>query len=295
MKPLWLLLTFFFSAGLAIEDMEAGQAGDDPANAEKDRAMLGISTASVSSSLREYLGLDPGFGIQIHAVVPGTPAAESGLQRKDILVQLNDQRLISPEHLALLINSHSPGDSVELHLIRQGERKKIDTTLGVLDPELVRTAVRPGFNALDSRQPHSLQDEMRKQQGIWEEWMRKRGESADGRSGEVKRDLEAPGETPDFPIHIFGKEGIVTIDNPGGSITLNTEGGETSITIRDSEGKIIHEGMYDPDKGMESLPEEARELLKDMKLETLSRFPMPELPRKKISSPPMPDAPPQAL
>lgn len=277
---------------------DAGVASEG--GTSEPRAMLGVATAAVSPSLRDYLGLDPGFGIQIHDVVPDSPAAQSGLKEQDILTRLDDQLLISPEHLALLINARSPGDTVVFHLIRKGEKKRIEAVLGALDPDLIRAAVLSGplpeAGENPSLRDRGWEDEMRKQQEIWEGWIRNRIDhgpapgSSDGRSHR-----EANRDGAGFPIRVFGKEGIVTIDNPRGSVTLVTEGGESEITIRDPDGEILHEGVYDPEKGVEALPEEARELLRNMELGDFSSFSLPPPLRKKISSPMFPPPKPRVL
>ncbi|MDF1849701.1 MAG: PDZ domain-containing protein [Verrucomicrobiales bacterium] len=297
MKTFGLFLCLGASLGIAFASPETESAAAEGTQAEQERAMLGVATASVSPSLRDYLGLDPGFGIQIHDVLEGTPAADSGLETKDILVQLDNQRLISPEHLALLINTRAPGDKVELHLIRQGERTKMEVRLGALDPEAIPTVFRPDLQARASDPSHPWKDQMRKQQEIWEQWMKNRsGAEPPGSLGKANGDTPTGGRgEPSFPIHVFGKEGMVTIDNPNGSVTLETNGGETTITIRDGSDQLIHEGPLDAEKGVEGLPEKAREHLKKMKLDDLSQLSLPIPLKKRISAPMPPQMPPRIL
>jgi hypothetical protein len=88
---------------------------------------------------------------------------------------------------------------------------------------------------------------------------------------------------------------MVTIDNPNGSVTLETNGGETTITIRDGSDQLIHEGPLDAEKGVEGLPEKAREHLKKMKLDDLSQLSLPIPLKKRISAPMPPQMPPRIL
>jgi hypothetical protein len=253
-----------------------------------------VATALVPPSLRDHLGLDPGFGIQVHEVVPETPAATAGLMRHDILVKLDDQLLISPEHLSLLIGIHMPGDTVELHFIRKGEQKTIDVTLVKLDPAKWPQQFRTDALSAAPNGPPSFgnwQDQMRKQQEHWQKWSEKQDGALNSKDA-TEDSAASPSSRghSEFPITVFGKEGVINIDNPEGFLRMKTEGGETQITIRDASDELVYEGVFDPDAGIESLPEEAQEQLKRMKLQNLPRLTLPAKPPRKISSPmpPMP-------
>ena len=74
-----------------------------PAPTREKITFLGVSTFHLSPSLREHLEIAEGFGIQVHEVMPDSPADLSGLKKNDILLRFNDQLLISPEHLSLLV------------------------------------------------------------------------------------------------------------------------------------------------------------------------------------------------
>ncbi|MEM7697251.1 MAG: PDZ domain-containing protein [Verrucomicrobiota bacterium] len=74
---------------------------------------------------------------------------------------------------------------------------------------------------------------------------------------------------PGFPVNIFGAEGILKIDNEAGELTITHNEGEHFIEMRDISGELIHEGPYDPDQGVESLPAAAQEHLQKMKLDSL--------------------------
>ena len=99
----------------------------------KPRTWLGIAMRAVPDSLREYLELPDGFGVQVEHVAAKSPADEAGLQPHDILTHLDDQRIISPEHVAILVRSMKKGAKVEMTYIRKGKEQNTTVTLGERD------------------------------------------------------------------------------------------------------------------------------------------------------------------
>lgn len=74
---------------------------------------------------------------------------------------------------------------------------------------------------------------------------------------------------PGFPIEVFSGAGVMRIDNQKGELTIVQKDGKHTITIRNADGETVYDGPYDPAKGTEGLPKEAREQLKEMKLDDL--------------------------
>ena len=53
-----------------------------------------------------------GVGLLVNHVVPGSPAKLAGIEKHDVLHRLDDQYLINPPQLAVLIRTREPGDTV---------------------------------------------------------------------------------------------------------------------------------------------------------------------------------------
>jgi S1-C subfamily serine protease len=76
---------------------------------------------------------DPEPGIVVASVVPGEAADEAGVERGDILLQVDGQSVDSVPDLVMLLREYEAGDEVVL-LVRHGdEERTLTATLGELD------------------------------------------------------------------------------------------------------------------------------------------------------------------
>lgn len=229
---------------------------------EKKLTFLGVSTSHVAPSVREYLEIEEGFGIQVHEVVQDSPAAKAKLKKSDVLLRFNDQDLISPEHLSLLVKREKAGDSVSLTMIRKGVEETVKIKLGEAPRSTLMSRPGPERRSSDQWQEH-----MKQQQDYWQRRMnqpKQKKETADsvGKPPAVS-------VNPGFPLRVFGTEGIIKIDNEKGEVAITHEDDGHEIVIKDAEGIEVFSGPYDAEKGIAGLPEKAQQQLKLMKLDNL--------------------------
>ena len=86
------------------------------------KPFLGVVTERASDELRHQLpALQSGSGLIVRDVMPGSPAATANIQQLDILHRWNDQLLVHPEQLRILVESSKPGDQVALGFMQQGQ------------------------------------------------------------------------------------------------------------------------------------------------------------------------------
>ena len=76
---------------------------------------------------------DPEFGIVIASVVPESPAAEAGVVRGDILLEIDDEALEHPSDLVRYLGELEPGDEVELRVLHGDDKRTLTATLGERD------------------------------------------------------------------------------------------------------------------------------------------------------------------
>jgi S1-C subfamily serine protease len=112
---------------------------------EAKYAYIGVATEPLYPQLAQKLGLDTSYGGLLAEVVPGGPADKAGLRGGDheirfqagtystggdVILSIEGHRVIGPDDLARLISIHRPGEKVKLEILRDGEHKQVEVTLG---------------------------------------------------------------------------------------------------------------------------------------------------------------------
>ncbi len=91
---------------------------------------LGIAYGLLTPALTTQLDLPVKQGVVISRVVRGTPAAQAGIQPKDVITAVDGQPIVDETTLGRALSQRKPGDRVQLTIARGGEQLTIDVTLG---------------------------------------------------------------------------------------------------------------------------------------------------------------------
>ena len=91
------------------------------------RGWLGIEIGSVSSG-------SGALGLAIADVVPGSPAANAGVMRGDMITAINDQPAANPRIATHQIGVADPGSDIKLSLLRNGLTLEVHATAGERPP-----------------------------------------------------------------------------------------------------------------------------------------------------------------
>jgi serine protease Do len=81
---------------------------------------LGLSVMEISPELRRRLNIQAEQGVVITAVAPASPAAESGLQPGDVIVEFNNQQIASTQDLTAALKQ-SDQNTIQRLLIQRGK------------------------------------------------------------------------------------------------------------------------------------------------------------------------------
>jgi putative serine protease PepD len=74
-------------------------------------------------------GQRDGSGAEIDEIIDDTPAEDAGLEKGDVVVALEGQKVTDGIALIVSIRSHQPGETLTFTVLRDGDEKDIDITL----------------------------------------------------------------------------------------------------------------------------------------------------------------------
>jgi len=93
------------------------------------RPWLGVGIQTLTDDMAKSLKLDPdGAGVIISRVHEGSPAAKAGMQRGDVILDIDDKPVKNSDALIKAVLTHRVGDSVKVAVLREGKRKIIKVT-----------------------------------------------------------------------------------------------------------------------------------------------------------------------
>lgn len=96
---------------------------------EVKRGILGVEIAEVDNRLAKKLGLTQVQGVYIKDVSEGGGAAQAGIMRGDVIVEINNAVIKTVPELQEYVARFRPGDSIEVGFIRKGKRKNTKVKL----------------------------------------------------------------------------------------------------------------------------------------------------------------------
>ena len=94
------------------------------------RGWLGVGIQDVSAPVAKTYGVPANQGAIISDVEPNGPGAKAGLQRGDVITQLNGQPVQGANDLKLKIGELRPGTTAHLKILRDGKPQDVSLTLG---------------------------------------------------------------------------------------------------------------------------------------------------------------------
>jgi serine protease Do len=110
------------------------------------RGQLGVSIQDVNQSLAESFGLKKPTGALISSVAKGSPAEKAGLKVGDVILSYNEKNVASSIDLPIQVANTAPGSTARLAVMRNGELRNIDLTVGELKNTEIAAADEAGQN-----------------------------------------------------------------------------------------------------------------------------------------------------
>ena len=100
------------------------------AHGEIQRGRIGVQIQDLTPDLAEALGTSHQRGAVVAQVLPGTPAEAAGIQRGDVIVEMNGAQVTGSSDLRNKVGLLRVGDAVRLTIERDGEPLTIDLAVG---------------------------------------------------------------------------------------------------------------------------------------------------------------------
>ena len=116
---------------------------------EVTRGWLGVAIQDITSELAEYYGIKDKKGVFVAEVFEGDPAAEAGIQAKDIIIAVNDNKIENSRQLTGMIAQLKVGEKAKVTVLRGGKKKNYN----------VKIAKRPEKRLAGRRAPQQQQEQ----------------------------------------------------------------------------------------------------------------------------------------
>ena len=93
------------------------------------RGWLGVGIQDITPDLARMFNLESTRGSLVTGVMPGTPAEREGLQKGDIVVELNDRKVVDSNHFRNMIANARANAVVRIVILRSNESLRFEIRL----------------------------------------------------------------------------------------------------------------------------------------------------------------------
>jgi serine protease Do len=127
--------------GFAVPTSMAKAAMDSLINKGKVvRGWLGVSIQSLTPELASQFGLTDGKGVLVGDIVEDSPADKGGLQRGDIIVEVQGKKIDDPNQIRNMVAGIEPGQKIEMKIIRENKPITKNVTVSELPTDVQKPA-----------------------------------------------------------------------------------------------------------------------------------------------------------
>lgn len=96
---------------------------------EVTRGWLGVAIQDLNEDLAKYYGVEGKKGVLVAEVFPGDPADEAGIKPKDIIVEVNGEKVETGRDLTRIIANFGVGENVKIKLLRNNRKKTVNVRI----------------------------------------------------------------------------------------------------------------------------------------------------------------------
>jgi serine protease Do len=114
-----------------------------------ERGWLGVGIQQIDDDLAKAFALPDRKGALVSQVSPGSPAAEAGFERGDVIVRFDGQPLDEMRELPALVSVTPIGKKVKIDVLRKGKPKTLTAKIARLDDDTQPLAAATEPEGLD--------------------------------------------------------------------------------------------------------------------------------------------------
>jgi serine protease Do len=113
-------------------------------NGKVVRAYMGILPQDMTPEMAKAFGEKDARGVVVGDVTPNSPAHEGGIQRGDIILDVNGKPVSDSNQLRMQISMMEPGTKVNLTVLRNGSEKEMSLKLAEMPTETAKAESEGG-------------------------------------------------------------------------------------------------------------------------------------------------------
>jgi serine protease Do len=121
------------------------------AHGKVTRGYMGVGPEDITPAMAKAFHLTDMRGVLMGDVTAGSPAAQAGIQRGDVVYEINGERVDDSNQLRLRISSTAPGTTVRLKLSHDGAERTVSVKLAEYPNETARAGNNTGGDGNDMR------------------------------------------------------------------------------------------------------------------------------------------------
>lgn len=244
-------------------------------------SFIGVVTEPIPPALADQLELAKGEGILVRSLMPGGPAAKSGLRVHDIILKSGEIAVGDHASLSQLVIAKNPGDVLTLEILRKGKTQSIEVAVGERPAEQPMPGGNPRAERM--RMDGVPDDVIERLRMMMEE---DAGGAAGGRFGpdlgalnggihrkmdevmqetrrQLRQEMERDRVQPP-PLREFHGSSIVRMKDENGSLEIKSMNGSKQVTVKDVSGKVIWNGPWDSESDKAEAPDEIRKRVESL-------------------------------
>ena len=111
------------------------------------RGQIGVTVEQVSADKARGFDLPDTRGALVSDVLAGSAAEKAGIERGDVIREVDGVRINQSSDLPPMIGAKAPGSRVKVTVWREGRTRDINVTLGELVDDVVAAGSRPARRA----------------------------------------------------------------------------------------------------------------------------------------------------